>query len=176
MNVAGGLTSTTYTDTNVTNGTPYYYVVSCLKSGCESANSTEASATPSSLLTFAQWQVQYFGSTTNPAAAPDVDADGTGQNNQFKYVAGLDPTNPASIFVLAIVTDTNQPSRQNLIFDPVAVDRIYTLQFTTDLVSGVWLPLPVYLGPVTNFGTQVTITDTNAVLPQKFYRIQISAP
>jgi len=43
-------------------------------------------------------------------------------------------------------------------------------------VSGVWLPLTTYTGPVTNIGNQVTVTDTNAVLPQEFYRIDISLP
>jgi hypothetical protein len=43
------------------------------------------------------WQVQYFG-TNNPEGVASADADGTGQNNLFKYLAGLDPTNDASIF------------------------------------------------------------------------------
>ena len=53
---------------------------------------------------FQAWQVQYFGSTNNPNAAPTADADGTGQNNLFKFLAGLDPTNPASIFQITAVS------------------------------------------------------------------------
>ncbi len=37
---------TNYTDTPLTNGTTYYYVVSALNAGGESANSTEVSVTP----------------------------------------------------------------------------------------------------------------------------------
>jgi glycosyl hydrolase family 44 len=40
-------TSTTYADTTVSNGTPYYYVVSAFNASAESGNSTQASATPS---------------------------------------------------------------------------------------------------------------------------------
>jgi hypothetical protein len=60
-------------------------------------------------------------------------------------------------------------------FQPVVTDRTYTPLFSTDLGSRVWLPLTDYPGPWTN-GSQVIITDTNAVEPQKFYRIQISLP
>jgi len=44
--VAAGVTTTSYTDTGVTNGTTYYYVVSAVNSCGESVNSNEASATP----------------------------------------------------------------------------------------------------------------------------------
>ena len=44
--VASNVTATTYTDTGVTNGTTYYYVVTAVGTGGESANSNEANATP----------------------------------------------------------------------------------------------------------------------------------
>lgn len=42
----GAPTGTSFTDTGLTNGTTYYYVVSALNNGGESANSGEKSATP----------------------------------------------------------------------------------------------------------------------------------
>jgi len=44
--IIGSTPSTTYTDTNVMNGTTYYYVVSALNAGGEGPNSAEVSATP----------------------------------------------------------------------------------------------------------------------------------
>ena len=44
--LSGGLTDTNCTDSVVTNGTTYYYVVSAVNAGCESTNSIQASATP----------------------------------------------------------------------------------------------------------------------------------
>nr|WP_308645078.1 endo-1,4-beta-xylanase [Paenibacillus curdlanolyticus] len=45
-NIATNVTSTSYTDTNVTNGRPYYYVVSASNSAGSSVNSSQVSATP----------------------------------------------------------------------------------------------------------------------------------
>ena len=41
-----GITGTSYTDTNLVNGTTYYYVVAATGPGGTSLNSPEASATP----------------------------------------------------------------------------------------------------------------------------------
>ena len=128
------------------------------------------------------WRAQYFakvdptGATTNDFSCAACDADGTGQNNLFKYVTGLDPTNPASVFLLQITSSTNRPPQNNLLFTPLALGRSYTPQFTTNLASGSWFPLTTWTGPVTNNGSQVTITDTNPIPPQEFYRIGISLP
>ncbi|WP_024347851.1 Ig-like domain-containing protein [Lacrimispora indolis] len=44
--IATGITDTSYTDTDVINGTTYYYVVSSVNTGVEINNSNEVSATP----------------------------------------------------------------------------------------------------------------------------------
>ena len=120
--------------------------------------------------------MQYFGCTTCPQAQAGVDSDGTGQNNFFKYVAGLNPTDTNSIFVFNIASVPNQPSSMNLIFSPVVAGRTYTPQFSTGLPSAGWAPLNTTAAPPVTNGVQVTLTDTNAIQPQEFYQIEISLP
>ncbi|MGC3992472.1 MAG: LamG domain-containing protein [Chthoniobacteraceae bacterium] len=61
-NLATGLTTTTYTDTGLTNGVTYYYVVSATNANGESPNSTETAATPSDLLLYLKFD-ETSGST-----------------------------------------------------------------------------------------------------------------
>jgi RHS repeat-associated protein len=125
------------------------------------------------------WRAQYFPSvlsnTTNAQSCAACDADGTGQNNMFKYVAGLDPTNPHSVFVFQIAPVLGQPNWKDLIYNPVTSGRTYAVQTITNLVGGVYTNLTGFGGPVSN-GTQVTVTDQNAVETNKFYRLHISLP
>ena len=94
--IASGVTSLVFTNTGLTNGTTYYYVVSATNPGGESANSTEVSATPLSAFQF--WQFQYFGCTNCAAADPDADPLGKGISNTNQFLLGLNPTNSASVF------------------------------------------------------------------------------
>lgn len=129
--------------------------------------SNTASQTITVLTAYQAWQLQYFGCDTCAQALTNADADGTGQNNLFKYVAGLNPTNPASVFVFDNVGT-------NLTFSPVVAGRTYTALYATNLANPVWLPLTTV---VTNIiGSTATITDTGPVLPQKYYLIEISGP
>ena len=81
--LSGGLTDTNCTDSVVTNGTTYYYVVSAINAGCESTNSIQASATPTDLpnhppvLAAISDQTIMAGRTllvTNSASDPDIPA------------------------------------------------------------------------------------------------------
>ncbi len=122
------------------------------------------------------WRLQYFGdpALTGAMTCATCDFDSTGQNNLFKYVAGLDPTDPTAVFYFQIASVTN-PVGQNLMFTPLALGRSYSLQYSTDLVEGAWSTLFGFDGPITN-GNQITITDTDTLSTQKFYRIDIRYP
>jgi PKD repeat protein len=162
-------TNVTYTFTNAGAYTVTETVTGPL--GGNSAAQTIVVLTP-----FQAWQLQYFGCTSCPQAQPTADADGTGQNNLFKYIAGLNPTNPASVFVFNIATVPNKPAEKNLIFSPSVAGRTYTPLFSTSLLNGSWAPLTTAATPPVTNGSQVTITDTNAILPHGYYEMEISGP
>ncbi|GIP60500.1 glycoside hydrolase family 6 protein [Paenibacillus sp. FSL W8-0186] len=63
--VATGLTTPSYTDTSLTNGTTYYYVVSASNSAGQSPNSTQVSATPTGGPTASNLVLQYKAADTN---------------------------------------------------------------------------------------------------------------
>ncbi|MNZ61854.1 Endoglucanase 5 precursor [compost metagenome] len=62
--IATGLSATTYTDTGLTNGTTYFYVVSASNSVGEGANSAQASAKPQAVAT-GNLVLQYRAGDTN---------------------------------------------------------------------------------------------------------------
>ena len=165
FSIITNVSSTAYVDHNVTNGTTYYYIVTAVNMGGVSGNSNEVGATP---IGYQQWVNQYFPG--NPSmGATNVDADGTGQNNLFKYVAGLDPTNPSSVFQFNVQTvATNEPTWMGLTYNPIAPGRTYTIEFCTDFPSGSYTPLTGASSPQTN-GNQVTVIDLNATQSNKFY-------
>jgi len=55
--------------------------------------------------------------SSQPERRPEADPYHTGQNNLFKYIAGLDPTNPASLFTLRVQMAA-QPGQAQLVFQP----------------------------------------------------------
>jgi len=123
------------------------------------------------------WRLQWFGSSssTNSASCSNCcaacDADGTGQDNFFKYVTGLNPTDPTQIFVLQIAA-SNQV--MNLTFGPVSTGLTYTVQSSPDLVN--YSGLASNLPPQATGSNQTTVTDLAPWPSNEFYRIQISLP
>lgn len=119
------------------------------------------------------WQVQYFG-IDNPLAGPNVDADGTGQSNLFKYLAGLNPLDANSRFTLAIGGVAGQATQKTLAFSPVYSGRTYTVQSTASLTQPNWTPLTGAV--VSDDGDTRTVTDLNAGGTPRFYRVLVSIP
>lgn len=100
--ITNGLANTSYTDSSVSDGVQYYYVVTAVNAGAESTNSNEAEAVP--LSAYQQWQLLYFGCTNCAQAQGGADPLGKGISNTNQFLLGLNPANPASVFrITAIV-------------------------------------------------------------------------
>jgi hypothetical protein len=89
--IATLLTTATFIDHAVANGTPYYYVVTGLNILAEeSGYSTQATATPSIA---AGWRQQWFGTPANSGNAADsADPDQDGIVNVLERAFNLNPT------------------------------------------------------------------------------------
>lgn len=117
------------------------------------------------------WQVQYFG-FDHPLAGPAFDPDGDGADNLFEYVTGTVPVDASSRFRLRAEPVPGQPQQRKLVFHPRLPGRIYTVQFTTDLAAGPWLPLVDF--STADAGEERSVTDLSATGPRRFYRVQVT--
>ncbi len=94
--IATGVTSTTYADAGLTNGSQYYYVVSASNSAGEGADSAQASATPENVL--ADVRADYQGAATNGQTTASFgggsglpDTNGAGHWNYYVLSGGTTP-------------------------------------------------------------------------------------
>lgn len=114
------------------------------------------------------WLVSHSLNPNDPLVFT-YDPDHDGFTTLQEWVANTDPTNPASFFQIASVS--NLP--------PVTVwiqssnDRIYTLLSSPDLL-GSWTPVPGQANVPGNGGL-LGLTDTNTA-SQQFYRVQVTVP
>jgi hypothetical protein len=113
------------------------------------------------------WQVQYFG-VNNPLGTASADATATGQNNLFKYTAGLLPTDRTARFLTA----AGGTGGRTITLSPRLTDRTYTVLFSTDLQN--WQPLTG--ATIQDNGQTRTVTDTDAVSTRKYYRVRVTYP
>ncbi len=159
--------ATSFTDTGLTNGTTYHYVVTAANAATESVNSAEVSATPLSALQ--QWRQTNFGTTSNSGDAADAaDPDGDGMTNAQEYTAGTDPMNATSVFrVSGLAVNGNDV----LLSFPTVAGKTYRLERSDSLLDGSWAPVHENI-PGT--GGTVQVADSNGVYQAKrFYRIVV---
>ena len=173
--VAGGLTSTTYTDTTVTGGVTYYYVVSAsaISPATESGYSTEVSATPTAGGSPLQsWRQTHFGTTANSGdAANTADPDADGQVNLLEYALGTNPNTAGAL----PVTVARSGAFLTLSFPRIADSNLVYMIEASDTLSG-WSVVHTYSA----FETTGTTTYTDMVpltsQSRRFLRLVVTAP
>jgi len=121
---------------------------------------------------FSDWQIENFGSTSNPNAAPDADPDGDGQTNLLEFFAYTNPNSAASVSPSPALTSAN--GQLELSFTQPA-NRAALIQTSTDLnnwtlwdVSG---NSPSYAAIAQLRAFMVPLNED-----KRFFRLQLSAP
>ena len=115
------------------------------------------------------WQVRYFGEN-NPDGGPDRDPFGSGYDNLFKYMAGLDPLDSMSRFTLEPEYDAAQ-RRMKLTMGPCFASRTYQVEASDDLVTWQPVSLPAV---VSGDPEKKSVVDIQADHPARFYRVNIA--
>lgn len=95
------------------------------------------------------WELTNFTNTTATANATS-DSDRDGQSDRAEYLAGTDPRESAS--VLAISAITRAANGDFTVQWPSIAGRTYTIQTSSDLESGSWMPIAINIAatPATN--------------------------
>jgi hypothetical protein len=116
-----------------------------------------------------EWEATYYGGTTN--ANPDALAANGVNTVREAYIADLNPTNPASFFVITAIS--NSPA--TTVSFVSSANRAYTLIGVSNLVSGVWTNVPG-AGPRPGAGGADALSDTNLPPRGPFYKLQVELP
>lgn len=119
---------------------------------------------------FQAWQIQYFGSITNSAAAPLADPDGDGVSNGQEFLAGTNPTNSGSALRITSIRSISSGLRIDW---QTAGMRTNVLQAAASVQGNYSNISPeIYISgngdSVTNFIETGTFNATS-----RFYRVQV---
>ena len=142
---------------------------------------------------FAWWQLRYFGSTNNnPNTAPGGDFTGTGMSNTNKFLAGLNPTNPAAYLHIISIANTNSTdisviylgANGDSTWSPGIAARTNVLEFTAGTGNGdystnfVSANVTNILSGGTGTGTVTNLVDAGGATntPSRYYRVRVLVP
>lgn len=159
--IANGVVGHTYSDTSVSNGSTYYYVVQPKDSasGLTGPLSSEVFATPTLPLFSAlqTWRFDQFGvhdDTAEVLAGDSEDFDGDGLVNLMEYALGTDPkvanASPVTVARTGNFLSLAYPRRS-----PVDAGLTYAVQGSANLASG----FTEATGATLTVGASTTYTD-----------------
>jgi|GEM_PF-1115814 len=112
------------------------------------------------------WEIQYFGDTDQTAGGPLENADGDGYSDAAEWLAGTDPTDPASSFAAQIFKQVDGTATLEWRGIP---DRTYSVQQCPDLVAGNWTMLVDNLSAMPELAVYAFSPDSD----RRYYRIQV---
>jgi PKD repeat protein len=173
----GGTTNLATNTVLYTYNTAGVYTVTEIVSGSGGSGTNTQVNYITVLTPFQTWQIQYFGSTTNPAAAANADPDGDGQNNLAEFLAGTNPTNSAS--GLQITSVTTQGS-DVLVTWATAGGKTNVVQATAGLPDGSYATNFLDLSPLIiisgNGDTVTNYLDSGGAtnVPAHYYRVRLA--
>jgi hypothetical protein len=160
---------------NQTAAGTYTVAASDVTTGCTNDMNGSASVLVS-IDPFECWQLQYFGCTNCPQAAGDADPLGKGMSNTNQFLAGLNPTNSASLFRIisiapqggdVLITWSAGAGRTNAV-QASQGDAAGNYTNLFDDVSGLVI-IPGSGDATTNYTDSGGATN----IPSRFYRIRL---
>jgi hypothetical protein len=125
------------------------------------------------------WEIQWFGSVTNTAGAPNADPAGDGIPNWLKYALGLDP----KVAGITLPNGVVYADGSGVVGGSTNTIQIYTAaDITWDTVAGTSYQIQAISnlgGGWQNVGSAITATNTGAMsyltpthgTTQEFYRV-----
>jgi hypothetical protein len=120
------------------------------------------------------WMIQYFGHITGQAGDQSLaqdDPNGTGMTTLQDFIAGMNPTDPKSVFQASVVPPASSGGDVTLVWSVVA-GRTYSVQYKNNLEDPVWHALrgtPAINGTQAQFAVPTDQTS-------RYYRIVVVAP
>jgi hypothetical protein len=126
-------------------------------------------------LSFADWQLKYFGSTNAPQAAPTADPDGDGAPNYLEYLVGTNPLLATDAWRISYqATNGNFSVRY-----PAVANRGFEVQFTSRFDGAAsWQPLDVPGNQpfISANPYQALVQDGPLANSARFYRVRVFEP
>lgn len=116
------------------------------------------------------WELEYFGDKN---IDPNADPDGDGQSNKAEYLAGTDPTDPASNLRILSLQLQGGNTKAAVRWTSV-LNRCYYLLSSEGIASPVWTDTGDGLIPPDGASTERSVN--NPPLTTRFFRVQAVQP